>query len=153
MATTINGVENFWIRVRIVAGDYGKEASYQLKTPGKPEDGYVLIPANFAPPVITPLQLDYSVTKNTTPQTLLTYNDFMFQAVQPGQTFAPFVAVQDTKPTFYLGFTLPANRSSFPNRTLTLFNRVADFKYGEMLAPLWPLHSQQGHRAHRSSIS
>jgi hypothetical protein len=33
VATTVNGVENYWIRVRIVAGDYGKEAEYALKGP------------------------------------------------------------------------------------------------------------------------
>ena len=37
--TTVNGVESFWIRVRITAGNYGKEASYQQVGEGKKVHG------------------------------------------------------------------------------------------------------------------
>ncbi len=46
-STTVNGVENAWLRVRIIDGDYGVEASYI-------QDGtsYQFQAATFAPPMV-----------------------------------------------------------------------------------------------------
>src|SRR5437764_6982258 len=57
----VNGVENFWVRVRIVSGDYGTEAYYKLKP--NTTDQYALDPASFAPPNVNPLAIGYSVHK------------------------------------------------------------------------------------------
>ncbi|MEH2221176.1 MAG: putative baseplate assembly protein [Nostoc sp.] len=121
-STTVNGIENFWIRVRIIAGDYGKGATYK-EVPGS----YVFTPASFVPPAIESLTVDYSLNTESMPEKIITYNDFVYQQINQGsdRTFAPFEAMKDTKPTVYLGFSL------LPNRPLSLFFQVKNSKYGE----------------------
>ena len=143
--TTIGGVEGYWIRVRIVSGNYGEETHFQLKDRNDPTQGfqlndpqdrskgYVLMPASFAPPSISSLTVDYSLTSGEkSPESVLTYNDFVYRDVTGSQPFAPFEATEDEHPTLFLGFTLPAQRSAFPNRTISLFTSVAEIKYGEI---------------------
>ncbi|MFB2875387.1 putative baseplate assembly protein [Floridanema aerugineum] len=127
--TTVNGIENFWIRVRIIAGDYGKGARYQ-EVPGR----YELIPASFVPPAIEYLRVGYTLnTPEFALEKIITYNDFNEQEIKLADngTFAPFEpfgAIADDKPTLYLGFSLPIDRH-FANSPLSLFFRVADTKY------------------------
>lgn len=124
--TVVNGVENFWVRVRIVSGDYGREAFYKLKK----IDEYALVPATFAPPTVDALAVGYSVSKTEPPDAVVTYNDFEFETIPSGQTFAPFRTAEDTPVSFYLGFTLPGARRSFPNRVVSLYVGLADYLYG-----------------------
>lgn len=135
--TVINGVESFWVRVRIISGNYGVEARYVLETTkvnvgGKDVDIQVskVIPATFAPPVISSITVSYSLTKTARAEVILTYNDFIYEDVT-NQSFDPFKPTIDARPTLYLGFTLPAERKGFPNRKLSLFSGIAEFKYGQ----------------------
>ncbi len=139
--TTVNGIENCWIRVRIISGDYGKDARYQ-EVPGR----YELIPASFVPPAIESLTVDYTLnTPEFAPEKIITYNNFHEQEIKltdngTFETFKPFQAIADTKPSLYLGFSLPANRP-FPNSPLSLFFQAADTRYQEKLVPISPLRS------------
>jgi hypothetical protein len=136
--TAVNGVENFWVRVRIVSGDYGKEAFYRLKKPAQtggttnppPPDEYTLVPASFAPPTVEALAVGYSVSKTEPPDAVVSYNDFDFETVPQGRSFEPFKTAEDTGASFYLGFTLPAARRSFPNRVVSLYVGTANNPYG-----------------------
>jgi hypothetical protein len=135
--TLVNGVENFWVRVRIVSGDYGKEAYYTLKpkpatTQGgtPPPDEYTLVPASFAPPTINALRVGYSVTKNEPPDGVVAYNDFSFEAFKSDESFEPFKTADLAPVSLYFGFTLPDGRRSFPNRVVSLYIGVADYLYG-----------------------
>ncbi|QZZ22018.1 putative baseplate assembly protein [Leptothermofonsia sichuanensis E412] len=134
--TTINGVENFWIRVRISGGNYGREARY-VPT-GNQSTPFRLEPATFVPPIIRSLQLTYSITtpaQPEPPQHILLYNDFGYTPVDPATPFSPFQPTSDLKPQphprFYLGFSLPPNRPSFPNQPLSLYLRTADYSAAE----------------------
>src|SRR5262249_16323069 len=145
-ATNVNGVENFWVRVRVISGDYGQEARYEPVDPKDLTKGYKFSPATFAPPVISSLKVNYSLSQAAAPEAVQTFNDFVYEDVTPtnndrDQSFAPFRAMEDVRPTFYLGFTLPPDRVTFPNRTLTLFGRTAEVKYGERTVPLSPERS------------
>ncbi len=127
---TVNGVENYWIRVRIFDGNYGEEARYEPDTnaPG----GYLLIPASFTPPSISSIAVSYTLTREgESPQEILTYNDFVYQPVerQVTKSFKPFEPTTDQKKTLYLGFTLAANRN-FPNQPLSLYFSPATIFYG-----------------------
>ena len=127
---TVNGVEKYWIRVRIFEGNYGEEARYQAdtNTPG----GYRLIPASFTPPSISSIAVSYTLTrKGESPQEILTYNDFVYQPVdkQVTTSFKPFEPTTYQKKTLYLGFTLPANRK-FPNQPLSLYFSPSTIFYG-----------------------
>lgn len=113
----VNGLERPWLRVRLAAGNYGSDAHY---------DGDRLIPASFAPPAIRRLTVDYGVTlQDDSGLSVVTDNDFVTAAV--GATaFTPFQAAADARPTLYLGFSLPAARSRFPNRKLSLHAAVGE---------------------------
>lgn len=133
--TTVNGIENYWIRARISGGNYGEEARYELINKNKAEDGYKLIPANFAPPSLATVVAGYQLTAPPTgapaalPDHILTYNDLAYQA--PAMPpLIPFRPTTDTRPSLYLGFTLPPERPSFPNRTVSLYFRMAEEVYG-----------------------
>ncbi len=138
---TINGIEKYWVRVRISAGDYGKEARYEPIDSNHLEQGYKFIPATFAPPSIRSLTIDYTLTKAAPPEAMLGYNDFAYNPFT-STSFKPFQPTQDTRPTLYLGFTLPAGRSVFPNRNLSLYLRTAEVKYDAMATVTAPAGGQ-----------
>ncbi|MDF0664877.1 MAG: putative baseplate assembly protein [Nitrospira sp.] len=128
--TTVNGAENYWLRVRLASGNYGTEARFELIDPTHPEKGYKLIPATFAPPSIGRLTVGYSLTTVATPlSAVVTYNDFSYEDVT-GKAFAPFRPVQDSHPTLYFGLTRPPARATFPNNTLSLYVRIRETIYG-----------------------
>lgn len=128
--TTVNGIENFWLRVRIKSGNYGEDARYE-----KDENtfgGFSFVPASFKPPLINSLKVDYALTTpQQLPDAIETYNDFSFQSIPSGSGFEPFKPTTDIEPILYLGFSIPEteNRSSFPNLTLSIYFQVADVLY------------------------
>ncbi|HEX8845929.1 MAG TPA: putative baseplate assembly protein [Pyrinomonadaceae bacterium] len=144
--TTINGVESFWIRVRIAAGNYGEEAHFQLKTPGKPADGfeidgttkgYILIPATYAPPFVSSLTVDYTVNKPAQPpEVVSTYNDFDYEDQTSVASFQPFQSMPDAYPALYLGFELPAVRETFPQRKISIYADLYEYQFNDPPAPL-----------------
>lgn len=139
VSTTINGIESFWIRCRIEKGNYGEEAQFKLNNATDPSKGYTFTPASYAPPLIVSLTIDYSVTQPlpasspavVKPEVVFTYNDFKYTVVTNAPSFKPFQPVEDVNPTIYLGFTLPPGLKKFPNRKLSLYAALAEFKQGE----------------------
>jgi hypothetical protein len=131
-----NGQVKYWIRVRIVRGDYGREAEYR---PGS-DGGYVLVPATFRPPSIKSITLGYDYTPPlAAPDYTLTENDFLWvdhseAAKTGGQAFHPFTPPIDTRPTFYLGFQRPGADTGFAHRATALYFSVAEVLYGSSLA-------------------
>ncbi|NEP23519.1 putative baseplate assembly protein [Moorena sp. SIO3I6] len=130
--TTINGVTSFWIRVRIISGNYGQEARFDT------DNNYH--PQTFVPPVINSVSIDYEFTLTEPPEQIITDNDFLTRTIEDFP-FAPFESLDLDKPTTYLGFSLPVERS-FPNLPLSLFVSAAAFKYGENLIPISPTISK-----------
>jgi Baseplate J-like protein len=123
--TTVNGVENAWLRVRIVDGNYGVEASYT-----QDGDKYKFQAASFAPPIIQSIRVDYQLMQSAAPEVIITENDFVYSenlAVSATQALTPFQATRDTQSTLYLGFTLPPGRLAFPNRPINLYIKVPEF--------------------------
>ncbi|MDJ0594336.1 MAG: putative baseplate assembly protein [Pleurocapsa sp. MO_226.B13] len=137
-ATTIGGIESVWIRVQIVAGDYGKEATYE---PDRDDTGeirrnengdiiYVFTPATFAPPVINLVTVQYNWTnqEEILPEVVVTENDFVSTSIAPSSAsfWKPFSQTTDQKPTLYFGFSQQPS-----NRNLSLFVQVQDVVYGD----------------------
>jgi Baseplate J-like protein len=142
VATTVNGVESFWIRVRIAKGNYGVEAKYEAVVDPKPnEPAYRLIPATYKPPVISSITVDYTLIKSASPELVLAYNDFAYEDFTR-QTFKPFRPTRDDRPTLYLGFTLPDTRPTFPNRKISLFSALDEFKHAKKFVPISPIRSK-----------
>ncbi|MGK7892408.1 MAG: putative baseplate assembly protein, partial [Xenococcus sp. (in: cyanobacteria)] len=144
VATMVNGVKDFWIRVRIISGNYGKEASYT--------NGFEA--ATFAPPSISSITVDHTLTiQEEPPEAIFTYNDAVYsnnliQLIDnQNQIFPkpliPFQATETDKQTLYFGFSLPSGRKEFFNRTISLFNSIANLKYGEKLVPISPNKSRR----------
>jgi hypothetical protein len=132
---TVNGVENAWLRVRIVDGNYGVEASYT-------QDGtsYQFQPATFAPPIIQSIRVDYQLTRSAAPEAIITENDFVYSdnlVVAATQPFTPFLSTTDTQPRLYLGFSLPPNRQAFPNRPISIYIKVPEISNSEALRLAW----------------
>ena len=141
-ASTVNGVENIWVRVRIVAGNYGVPARYEPINKLKLSDGYSLIDATLAPPSLSSLTLDYNlVTEESTAAALVAYNDFAFERASP--SLKPFRPSKDREKTLYLGFSLPRPDAPFPNRNLSIFADAVAFRHGEIYGSLWPDRSRQ----------
>ncbi len=117
----LNGEENYWLRVRIIDGDYGQEASYEEGPMPGPDNSAITVytykPPTFKPPSISSLTLTYNFT---TPeyhlQHCLTYNNFEYvEHVLTSENnnddnekyyppFKPFEPAEDEQPALYLGF-------------------------------------------------
>lgn len=143
--TTVNGQENHWLRVRLAKGDYGLDSRYvEVRDPAGGVSSYKLVLADFHPPIISSFEIGYQFVAKRTPEICLTYNDLTYKdvtapLVSPGQTIEPFKSGLDLRrPGLFLGFSLPARKTAFPNNTINLYASLAAPRYGERLAPLSP---------------
>jgi Baseplate J-like protein len=165
VTTTINGVESYWIRARIVAGGYAsKEAGFRkiekkiesqqtgtastadtagtAGTTGTTETSFVLEPASTSPPLLESLNLSYTLTLAGPPEIALTCNHCVYDDVTQAQVaFAPFRPVAETLRSLYLGLSLPSTRSHFANRPLSLYVSLTENSYGMALENLTPRES------------
>jgi len=132
----VNGQQGYWIRVRIIAGDYGRDAYFEREA-GK---GYAVVPSTVSPPSISKISISYSLFKVTSAEALLTYNDWQFarlDATKPiVHCFTP-VLEPDRIPMVFFGFSLPgpiaessgttavsARRTPFPVRSMSIYAGV-----------------------------
>lgn len=95
--TRINGKENYWIRIRLIGGDYGKEykiVSSEVKA------------GCFFPPSLNNLTVSYEccdLGKN--PEYVLTSNNLELKSIEPVKgTLKPLEPLPDEYPTVYFGF-------------------------------------------------
>jgi Baseplate J-like protein len=137
--TIINGIENYWVRVRIARGNYGTEGSYvKVAVDNNNPSGFKFNPPTFKPPLIGELKVDYTLITDETdtpPDRIVTYNDFNYQEIQVDRQFKPFVPIEHPLPTFHLGLRLPESRSEFPNLTLSIYFKLAESFYQPELNP------------------
>ncbi len=108
---SINGEENYWIRVRLIEGIFGKECVILKKdhiNPFKPTT-YEIIPEKFYPPEISKLILSYSDKNGREPDYLVSENNLAFEnkgeELKRDEHFKPFEVVSEPLPAVYLGFT------------------------------------------------
>lgn len=149
-ATEVAGTSGSWVRVRIIAGNYGVDSHY---TPSSSATGFVVVPANFQPPVINSLLLSYSADiQNQLPENIVTYNGLAYQTFAPSQSFFPFTPSADSCPAAYFGFIPPQDGMPFPNDTISIFLRTEEFKFGQIVVPLSPENSRQAGPAGGSAI-
>ena len=103
--TEVAGQENFWIRARIVGGDYGREQfTFNQQT------GEIKVEKDpIRPPKINSLGISYEVTEFKEPQLCVTFNSLNYldqtaANVTPNKNFFPFVPLSDEGKTLYFGF-------------------------------------------------
>jgi uncharacterized phage protein gp47/JayE len=100
-AVSVNGQENFWIRVRIVSGSFG---TFILQDNKKVEP-------SFRFPVVNSLAISYTVAGKACDR-CITYNDLNYQdqtqnAQTAGTLFQPFQPPEEDRASLYLGFDKP----------------------------------------------
>ena len=130
-AAAVNGQTHYWVRARIVSGDYGKDAAY-VQVSDKPADGFKLNPSTLAPPSIKSLQISYTYTRTPeAPSALATENDSRLAPVAVGPPFQPFTPSAEPGPALYLGFDRPGDAIGFANGPMALYFRPAGLAYDE----------------------
>jgi hypothetical protein len=105
---SVGGVKNYWLRVRITRGDYGKPVRWEIVN-----GSAVARASTLAPPVVSKLTLAYTYqTDSEALDHCLAYNDFVFtdhtQTCRwPRQTFEPFRPPAERQPAVHFGFDGP----------------------------------------------
>lgn len=150
---SVNGEVDYWIRIRIVTGDYGQEATYRatandaLKAElGKIEtdathyqkiidlltqyglvDTYQYVAATFDAPSIKSLDLAYSLSTTTGTTMRLTNNGLVYRDVSSLAQFQPFFQGDDHTPVLYLEFD---SVTVVPGTPLCVYLQVVQPVYG-----------------------
>ena len=138
--TTAGGQQNYWVRARLARGGYGSDATYRLLDTTAPAQGFALVPASFRPPVVSSVLIGYTQTLQDAPET--SWSENLFTASPRGPApWMPFRPASETTRVFYLGFIPPAGQATFPNRTMSVFARPAEFRFGEPTVPFAPERS------------
>ncbi len=106
--TTVNGQEKYWIRVRLVGGDYGKE--YIITGSNQVEAG------SFCPPKLSNLKINYISSAGLDkfadqPEYILAKNNLVFKnckdELNAMNSFRPFEPIPNPDPSLYFGFDMP----------------------------------------------
>jgi len=113
----VNGTENYWIRVRLIEGNLGKE--YVISKKNKIE------PGKFHPPEIRNLKLSYSAREGRKPGYLISENNRTFEnkrkELKLSGSFRPFEGIFEPLPAVYFGFT-----SKLVKGPLSLFAKLGE---------------------------
>lgn len=106
--TEVVGQENYWIRARIVGGDYGRELYSVSKSHGV-NDRLIINKNPIRPPLINKLSISYEYEQLQDPQYCLTYNNLTYldqtaANLAVDKTYQPFLAMEDERKSLYIGF-------------------------------------------------
>lgn len=114
-AVEVAGQEGFWIRARLVSGDFGREVFSVVETETDPETTVHEVRSTkegIDPPLIRELTISYVLAVPQRPRHCVTRNNLTFldqtaACNTPGKHFAPFLPLEDPSKTVYLGFEKP----------------------------------------------
>ncbi|MBD5799845.1 putative baseplate assembly protein [Bacillus pseudomycoides] len=126
---TVNGQLNFWIRSRIVSGDYGREEIIQTC-----KNTFELKP-KFCPPKMTKLQIKYGTCDEVFYlDKCLTLNNLEYRdrskECRTGNRFKPFYSVNHDNQALYLGFDRPPLKGP-----ISIFLSLEEQEYMETQMP------------------
>jgi len=103
---SVNGEERFWVRARLVGGDYGLAERLEFSDTGS----YRRIPSTLAPPSIQALRVSsLSSAGPSAPEAVVTNNNLELDEVEIGTDFSPFQRARVSHPSLYLGFRVPGD--------------------------------------------
>jgi baseplate J-like protein len=135
LRTSINGIETYWIRAKISAGNYGGEARY---VPDPETDGFRLEPTTLAPPIVQQIRVARRLTTTGQVVEMLAFDNLVFKSISSTTGGTIFDAMPAQPPTVYAAFSLPPDRATFPRRTISLYHSVASTRYATKTVPLAP---------------
>lgn len=106
--TTVNGQENYWLRVRITAGNYGEDAGLVLDIDAKPDEPYTLAdyiytPDSYIPPSIASVTITTDHEIAVTPETSLASTASVFRNLTGKRSFSLVEQVKETSPCLFVG--------------------------------------------------
>jgi hypothetical protein len=136
--TVVNGVEDLWLRVRLLDGSYGFSQEVTWSDGGAPPKTNHFVYVLPQPPALKSMRLSYVWEQGPLhAETVLAYNDFHFvdhtdAARWPEDPFLPFAGVADRTPALYLGFDAP-----FPVDRLSLYFDLAEERGADRPALVW----------------
>jgi hypothetical protein len=141
----LDGQAGFWVRARLLSGQYGAAAELVPAVPGDPTKGFQFRQGTGAlnPPAVDSLTLSYEA--DTSAPVVLTRNGFAFadrtlDNAPGGGAYRPFEPVEEPSPTFYLGLD-----RALPNDSVSLYFATPPRQYVERLpAPGAEASSVQG---------
>lgn len=145
--TDVAGQTTYWIRARIVQGNYGVPGQYELDG-----DRWVWHDANpLRPPYCKAIRINYSEESRAL-SNVQSYNDFHYvdhtdQAAQAGRSFQPFQPITEESPTLYMGFD-----QAFSNQPIPLYFHSTDRGVGSDLQRAFKEYLQR-HFAQRAPDS
>ena len=101
--TEVFGQKNYWVRARLIGGDYGRE-QYKVNP-----DNTISISRQFTLPVIRDLAVGYAFDETKEFEVCLSYNNLDFEdrsveATTANLFFSPVTALPDAEKGLYLGF-------------------------------------------------
>ncbi len=132
----VNGTVNYWIRVRLIEGNFGKE--YVLDEDKDKPGEFHLKSGEFHPPCIRNLKLSYSSREGREPKHLVSENNRTF-AYNEEDKFIPFIAIPYNFPSVYFGFT-----SKLVKGPLSLFAKLEKPSVDDCGKFRWEYLSAQG---------
>jgi len=139
--TDVAGQPNYWIRARIVGGDYGREI-FLISDDNKIE----VKKDPIRPPLIKKLTIEYRLTDDQPPERCLTFNNlgYIDQTAAnntPDKHFVPFAALADSARTVYFGFDKP-----FRGGPVRLFVAARELAVDETRTPrlAWEFRTETG---------
>ena len=107
--TDVAGQVNYWIRARIIGGDYGRELFSLVKDQTTGIDKLVINKDPIRPPLIKKLTLSYEITKPQAPQYCLTFNNLTYLDQTAANNtddkhYFPYLPLPVERPALYFGF-------------------------------------------------
>ena len=140
----VNGQENYWMRFRIIEGNYGEDSSVKYEDAGFvpnttiPIQKAIIKSASYNPPLIKDLKIQYIYTpsEGKLPNMIIAENNFIMSDKTDeciaNEPFKIFTACDDTKPTFYLAFD-----EDISNLPISLFFPLTGNQIGDKPVVAW----------------
>jgi hypothetical protein len=129
---TVNGVEGFWLRVRLIAGGYGGDERVALARPDQEPGRVITTPA---PPSIQSILISSTYTVGPEhPRTIVTKNNLVSEEFDGAASFQAFRFASDPHPALYLGFKTPDDDgAALTSRPLDLYFHMSGAGEGERI--------------------
>lgn len=106
--TEVSGQKSYWIRARIVGGDYGTETFFLSRIANDGDAQQLISTKNsIRPPIINSLTISYAI--EAYPERCIAHNNLEYldhseACKSEGKRFSPFVGLEDDENALYLGF-------------------------------------------------
>ncbi len=103
--STVNGLEGYWVRARLVSGNYGEDERFEYT---RPDQAPQRVPATLSPPSIQSVTVSSAFAAGPEQaQQIVVNNNLCFNQIQAGAFFQPFQSNSEPQGALYLGFNYP----------------------------------------------